>query len=534
MGICSDKVPEETVIKLSKSICRIKINKDGEIMCGNGFFMKYDSFKYLITCYHIINGVENFDIEIHNKRIITIDLKNYYFKLIEKPKDIAIIEIRESDIFMNEVTFLDYDINDISRYSQYNDRDIISLKFSYGGKIVSGRGKVKRVIDYKFEHDINIEKSSNSSGCAIILSDNLKVIGMNRGEKSDENKGLGIFIGEILTEIKILNNDDNDQITLTYSLNKQQIRIFGQEFVNNYINKCKLLYNKEPYDLNEFWVSNDDILTVQLTGIHYITNASKMFSECFTLKELPDISKWNTNNVTDMSFMLFGCPSLNSLPDISRWCTNNVNNMSNMFAGCSSITSLPDISKWNTSNVTDMSYIFFGCTSLNSLPDISKWNTNKVTSISYMFSTSSNLKLLPDISKWDTRNVTDMSFIFSGCTSLISLPDISKWNTNSVINMNALFSLCYSLKTLPDISKWNTSNVNNMSKMFFECKNLISLPDISKWNTSNVNSVSQMFAGCKSLFSLPDISKWNGKNILNKSNMFSECNSSLNIPSNFI
>ena len=32
--------------------------------------------------------------------------------------------------------------------------------------------------------------------------------------------------------------------------------------------------------------------------------------------------------------------------------------MSDMFLGCKSLSSLPDISKWNINNVTDMSYIF--------------------------------------------------------------------------------------------------------------------------------------------------------------------------------
>ena len=52
-----------------------------------------------------------------------------------------------------------------------------------------------------------------------------------------------------------------------------------------------------------------------------------MFYECSSLKSLPDISKWNTNNVTDMSNMFCGCNSLQSLPDISKWNTNNVTNM---------------------------------------------------------------------------------------------------------------------------------------------------------------------------------------------------------------
>ena len=35
--------------------------------------------------------------------------------------------------------------------------------------------------------------------------------------------------------------------------------------------------------------------------------------------------------------------------------------MISMFYGCSSLSSLPDISKWNTNNVTDMSYMLSGC-----------------------------------------------------------------------------------------------------------------------------------------------------------------------------
>ena len=56
-----------------------------------------------------------------------------------------------------------------------------------------------------------------------------------------------------------------------------------------------------------------------------------------------------------------------------------------MFSGCKSLSSLPDISKWNTNNVTDMREMFSGCKSLSSLPEISKWNTKNVKNMSYMF-----------------------------------------------------------------------------------------------------------------------------------------------------
>ena len=44
--------------------------------------------------------------------------------------------------------------------------------------------------------------------------------------------------------------------------------------------------------------------------------------------------------------------------------------MRNLFYNCSSLSSLPDLSKWNTNNVNDMSDMFSFCESLLSLPDI--------------------------------------------------------------------------------------------------------------------------------------------------------------------
>ena len=62
-----------------------------------------------------------------------------------------------------------------------------------------------------------------------------------------------------------------------------------------------------------------------------------MFNRCRSLLSLPDISKWNTNNVTNMSWMFYECKSLSSLPDISKWNINNVTNMNHMFDECSNI-----------------------------------------------------------------------------------------------------------------------------------------------------------------------------------------------------
>ena len=53
--------------------------------------------------------------------------------------------------------------------------------------------------------------------------------------------------------------------------------------------------------------------------IKYLKNPYALFDGCSSLKELPDISKWNTNNVTNMSYLFYDCSSLKELPDISKW-----------------------------------------------------------------------------------------------------------------------------------------------------------------------------------------------------------------------
>ena len=75
--------------------------------------------------------------------------------------------------------------------------------------------------------------------------------------------------------------------------------------------------------------------------------------------------------------LFFGCYSLKILPDISKWNTNNVINMGYMFSGCSSLLSLPNISKWKVDQIISMSCIFSECSSLISLPDLSKWFNEK-------------------------------------------------------------------------------------------------------------------------------------------------------------
>ena len=153
-----------------------------------------------------------------------------------------------------------------------------------------------------------------------------------------------------------------NEIHIKYKIKKEynKIRIFGDTFIHYNYNNCKIVWNSKIYNLvshlNLKKINiNNNMIEIKLRGIKSIIYAQEMFFNCLSLKSLPDISKWNTNNVTNMSGLFVKCSSLKSLPDISKWNTNNVINMSGLFCECSSLKSLPDISKWNTNNITNMS-----------------------------------------------------------------------------------------------------------------------------------------------------------------------------------
>ena len=62
-----------------------------------------------------------------------------------------------------------------------------------------------------------------------------------------------------------------------------------------------------------------------------------------SLEEIPDISKWNTEQIEDMHFLFRECSRIKSLPDISNWNTIKIKDINEMFLGCSNLESLPDI-----------------------------------------------------------------------------------------------------------------------------------------------------------------------------------------------
>ena len=73
----------------------------------------------------------------------------------------------------------------------------------------------------------------------------------------------------------------NDEVTIEYDIkNSKEIRLFGDNFVKNNKNKCKIIYNGKEYNLTEYFEINNPkiiILEIKLIGINNIEDTRCMF-----------------------------------------------------------------------------------------------------------------------------------------------------------------------------------------------------------------------------------------------------------------
>ncbi len=239
-------------------------------------------------------------------------------------------------------------------------------------------------------------------------------------------------------------------------------------------------------------------ISTSASKINANPNCSNMFNTLewhdymyYNLNTIDFGTGFNTENVTDMSYMFSDCWYLSNINNLSSFNTENVTNMSHMFYYCQGLASL-DLSSFNTENVTNMSYMFSECFNLTSL-DLSNFNTENVTNMSHMFSPCYSLTSL-NLSNFNTENVTNMSQMFT--CPLTSL-DLSSFNTENVTNMSGMFAFCENLTSL-DLSNFNTENVTKMGYMFHYCSRLTSL-DLSNFDMSSVTEKMDMCYGLSSI-----------------------------------
>ena len=458
------KTIEEKILK-----CFCKIYKNNKII-GSGFFIKIPNLNLLvmITKFSILS-----EKDLEKNGIITILINNELnFKYINiddsrmiftyETFDITIIEIKASDYILHYIE-IDDRIKEEKLEEIYYNKPIYTIvncknkkniKIEPFGTIINITGQD---INY-----INDKKKNNLNDSQIILSDNLKIIGICSQNKKEKKCDKIIFIKYFINEfdIKIKKRQKLNEINIYYkiNINDKKLKLFGRKFIeNNKDNGIMIIEGKEK-EISEYIdiddnLKNKEILHIKFKEIKRITNMSYIFGRYYGQED------WGS--------------SLISVPDISDWNMEFVTNISGMFAFCSSLSTLPDISKWITNNITDINYLFNYCKSLIFLPDISVWNTSKVSNMHNLFNHCEMLSSLPDISKWDTSNVTDMSFMLSFCQSLTTIPDLSKLNFQNVKDFSSMFFNCPSLSFVPNI---NYSYIKQKYKYYFiheDCLNLI-------------------------------------------------------------
>ena len=487
--------------------------------------MNYKNFKSNKIKLNINEDNISIVIEINYDRKVYLDKKNY----------IVIIEIKPNDN-LDINSFLEIDDEPFEKENfdkskgkyKYKDAYFLDKNFNFINDKINMYNSNEKEIFF-------IYKDINAYG-PIINVFNHKIIGI-KNRKNDNLMNIETLIDK-LKEVNFINKNNLDEVTIIYDLNYRyritdKLNLFGKEFTENNKNLCSIIIDGKEQELCQYYdlkdindISTTEIFKIKLRGITKIRNASYMFSKCHRLINLPDISKWDTQNVYDMSHMFEECNCLENINEIFIWNTKNVINMQNMFYNCSSLIMFPINYNWDISNVINISFMFYNCNRIKTMIDISKWNTSKITDMSGLFYDCFSLSNIPDVSKWNIEKVKNISYLFKGCRSIKSLPDISKWNTLNIINMNNIFENCTSLSSLPDISKWNTCNVKDISYMFSGCRTN-SIPDISKWNTQNLNNISNLFSECKLLCYLPDISKWNTDKVIFMNNIFKGCSNLL-------
>ena len=119
LGMGHRQVPLNVAHKFSKSICKITFtNNEDQKSYGTGFFMIYESLKCLISVYHVINENtknKSIEIEIFNNEKFNLELKSRFIKFFKQPKDISIVEIKDSD-GIKDIEYLNYDKNNKEGY----------------------------------------------------------------------------------------------------------------------------------------------------------------------------------------------------------------------------------------------------------------------------------------------------------------------------------------------------------------------------------------------------------------------------------
>ena len=563
-------VPAELAEKLKKSICKITIRKKTEeLIYVTGFFMKIsETLKFLLINYPIINQEimnENIEIEISNKEKIIINVKERNVKSFEKTKELTAIQIKDDEIIDKKIEFLYFDSNYKKGNLLYKYKDAFTIQHPFKNDSSCFFGMILNINNQEFEH--NIPTENDSLGCPIILANNnldfLQVIGIHK-TSDDKNKiNKGLFINEIIKElkkeedkIKSTNTKQESKIDLVESPKeiikenspKNDERINLEEVPKEDTNKNKTKTEetnspKNPKENIDSNINSNNNINSKITNKNINNNTinNNTINNNIIKNDMNmniNLKKPKGNYITGEIYIKeedINKPIriLNSYEEYMTSTNKNID-LKNLSEELKNEKEIKECeikingelipfnyfyefkhSKKYTIKYTFKSllkkanYLFYNCSSLINI-DLSNFDAKNVTDMSYMFYQCSSLINI-DASYLNSENVTNMRYMFCNCSSLINI-DLTYFNSQNVKDMCCMFSGCSSLADI-NLSFLNTQNVAIMNHMFSFCSSLTEL-DLSNFNIKNVQSMCFMFYSCSSLESI-NLSSFNSEKIGN-------------------
>ena len=185
------------------AICKILTgNENG----GSGFFcklnLKNETIIGLLTNNHVLNEDKiklgsKIEIEQNNENKV-IEITKNRFICTNAKYDYTCIEIFENDNFNNYFE-IDDNIDSDNPNEQYKDKEILMVQFP-NLEASFANGKVNSIKNnYQILHSISTEGGSSGSPI-ILISDNLKIIGIHCGKSETLNRGT--YMKVILEDIQ--------------------------------------------------------------------------------------------------------------------------------------------------------------------------------------------------------------------------------------------------------------------------------------------------------------------------------------------
>ena len=209
------------------------------------------------------------------------------------------IKDKEWDIIQN-VEFLDYDMNYVIGYEQYKGSYIFALGYPYGDEIVTGTGKITNIKNnYEFEHNIPTDKGSSGSPIILLnISKVIKIIGVHKGESIKKMNAINIatFIGKIVDKIKTIRMKNYNE------LNKEKIDKSKKDKSNE--NKKYFKKEKDNYIIAEFDIQKNNVNKYIPIICSYENSKKYVLNESYNNKYTITYYSYNTFKIPDNELIL--------------------------------------------------------------------------------------------------------------------------------------------------------------------------------------------------------------------------------------